>query len=119
MRSCFARRCAIATLVGAAAISDRAYKNGCAEKIKKSREKLAIDLKNLSFSVLNSHGNFLLATPPQGNAEYLYLQLKARGILVRYFKQPGLENKLRITVGTEEQNQTLLKALQAIENNKH
>ena len=110
---------AIATLVGAAAISDRAYKNECAEKIKKSREKLAIDLKNLGFTVLNSHGNFLLATPPKGNAEYLYLQLKVRDILVRYFKQPRLEDKLRITVGTEEQNQTLLEALQAIENAKY
>lgn len=110
---------AIATLVGTAAISDRAYKNECAEKIKKSREKLAIDLKNLGFTVLNSHGNFLLATPPKGNAEYLYFQLKVRGILVRYFKQPRLEDKLRITVGTEEQNQTLLEALQAIENEKY
>lgn len=110
---------AIATIVGAAAISDRAYKNECAEKIKKSREKLAIDIKNLGFTVLNSHGNFLLATPPKGNAEYLYFQLKVRGILVRYFKQPRLEDKLRITVGTEEQNQTLLEALQAIENEKY
>ncbi|VEP16690.1 Histidinol-phosphate aminotransferase 1 [Hyella patelloides LEGE 07179] len=106
---------AIATLVGAAAISDRAYKNECAEKIKKSREILTANLKNLDFTALKSHGNFLLATPPEGNAEHLYLQLKARGILVRYFKQFGLENKLRITVGTEEQNQTLLAALLAIE----
>ena len=105
---------AIATLVGTAAIRDRAYKNECAEKIKKSREKLAIALKNLGFTVPKSYGNFLLATPPEGNAEHLYLQLKARSILVRYFKQPRLEDKLRITIGTEEQNQTLLEALGAI-----
>ncbi len=75
---------AIATLVGAAAIRDRAYKNECAEKIKQSRAKLTIALQNLGFTVLNSHGNFVLATPPEGNAEHLYLQLKAQGILVRY-----------------------------------
>ena len=109
---------AIASLVGAAAISDRAYKNECVQKIKRSREKLAIDLSNLGFNVVKSHGNFLLATPPQGNAEYLYLQLKARSILVRYFNQPRLEDKLRITVGTEEQNQTLLEALKIIKNKK-
>ena len=102
---------AIATLVGAAAIRDRAYKNECVEKIKKSRAKLAIELINLGFTVLKSHGNFLLATPPAKNAESLYLKLKEQGILVRYFKQPGLEDKLRITVGTEQQNQTLLSAL--------
>ncbi|WP_019506654.1 histidinol-phosphate transaminase [Pleurocapsa sp. PCC 7319] len=103
---------AIATLVGAAAIRDQAYKNECAAKIKKSRAKLTSNLQSLDFTVLNSHGNFVLATPPEGNAEQLYLQLKAQGILVRYFKQPGLDDKLRITVGTEQQNQTLLKALQ-------
>ncbi|MGK7935528.1 MAG: histidinol-phosphate transaminase [Xenococcaceae cyanobacterium] len=102
---------AIATLVGAAAMRDRVYKNECAEKIKHSRAKLAIDLKNLGFTVLPSQGNFLLVTPPTGNAESLYLKLKEQGILVRYFKQPGLEDKLRITVGTEQQNQTLLEAL--------
>ena len=102
---------AIANLVGAAAIRDIDYKNECAEKVKYSRTKLALDLKNLGFTVLPSHGNFLLATPPAGNAENLYLKLKEQGILVRYFKQPGLEDKLRITVGTEEQNQILLLAL--------
>ena len=102
---------AIATLVGAAAMRDQAYKNECAEKIKKSRKHLTINLKNLGFTVLNSHGNFVLATPPEGNAADLYLQLKAHGILVRYFKQPGLEDKLRITVGTEEQNQSLIERL--------
>ncbi len=106
---------AIATMVGAAAMRDRAYKNLCAEKVKMSRTKLAVALKNLDFSVLDSQGNFVLATPPKGNAEQLYLELKARGILVRYFKQPGLEDKLRITVGTEEQNQTLIEALVSLQ----
>ena len=102
---------AIATLVGTAAIRDQAYKHKCAEQVKSSRAKLAIELKNLDFHVLNSHGNFLLITPPQRNAESLYLKLKEQGILVRYFKQPGLEDKLRITIGTESQNRTLLAAL--------
>lgn len=102
---------AIATAVGTAAMRDQAYKNACAEKVKKSRAKLTVELKNVGFQVLDSQGNFILGTPPQGNAEQLYLALKARGILVRYFKQLGLEDKLRITVGTEEQNQTLIEAL--------
>jgi len=44
------------------------------------------------------------------NAETLYMALKERGILVRYFKQSGLADKLRITVGTGEQNRSLLEA---------
>ncbi len=102
---------AIAIAVGTAAMEDQAYKNACAEKVKLSRKKLIVDLKNLGFTVLDSQGNFVLATPPEGNGESIYLALKERGILVRYFKQAGLEDKLRITVGTEEQNQALIEAL--------
>jgi histidinol-phosphate aminotransferase len=105
---------AIATHVGAAAMRDQAYKNECAEKVKQSRTQMSSDLKQLGFTVLDSQANFVLATPPEGNAEALYLALKERGILVRYFKQPGLDNKLRITVGTDDQNQALIEALQGI-----
>lgn len=102
---------AIATAVGTAAMRDQAYKISCAEKVKVSRSKLTLDLKNLGFTVFDSQANFVLATPPESNAEHLYLALKERGILVRYFQQPGLSDKLRITVGTDEQNQTLIEAL--------
>ncbi|MBI4783894.1 MAG: histidinol-phosphate transaminase [Oscillatoriophycideae cyanobacterium NC_groundwater_1537_Pr4_S-0.65um_50_18] len=107
---------AIACAVGAAAMRDQAYKNACAEKVKISRSKLTIDLKQLGFQVEESQTNFLLAQPPatgeaKNSAEQIYLALKQRGILVRYFKQPGLADKLRITIGTEEQNQMLLEAL--------
>ena len=102
---------AIAIALGTAAMRDQDYKNACVDKLKISRTKLAIDLKNLGFTVLDSQGNFVLATPPERNAESLYLALKELGILVRYFKQAGLEDKLRITVGTDEQNQTLMEAL--------
>ncbi len=102
---------AIACLVGAAAIRDQAYKNECANKVKASRTQLAADLKQLGFQLWDSQANFLLVQPPNHQAEQLYLALKARSILVRYFNQPGLDNKLRITVGTPEQNQLLIEAL--------
>jgi histidinol-phosphate aminotransferase len=100
---------AIACAVGAAAMRDQPYKNECVEKVKRSRTQLAIELKQLGFQVPDSQTNFLFVTVP--NAEALYLALKERGILVRYFKQPGLDDKLRITVGTDEQNQSLIEAL--------
>jgi histidinol-phosphate aminotransferase len=105
---------AIATAVGTAAMRDQAYKNACAERIKASRTRLFNDLKNLGYTVLPSQANFLLATVPSGvDAGQTYLRLKSMGILVRYFNEPGLTDKLRITVGTEEQNQTLIEALAA------
>jgi histidinol-phosphate aminotransferase len=102
---------AVAIHVGTASMLDQAYKNACAEKVKVSRKQLAIDLKNLGFSVRESHTNFLLVSIPDRQAERLYGGLKDRGILVRYFKQSGLEDKLRISVGTPEQNQILIEAL--------
>jgi histidinol-phosphate aminotransferase len=103
---------AIATLVGAAAMRDRAYKNSCAQKVIFSRQQLQKDLRELGFKVGDSHGNFLLATvPDRVNAEKLYLDLKEKGILVRYFNQSGLNDKLRITVGTDDQNRLLIEFL--------
>jgi histidinol-phosphate aminotransferase len=102
---------AIACAVGAAAIRDRVYKDECVEKVKRSRSLLAIELKQLGFEFENSQTNFLFVRPPKGNAEQIYLTLKNRGILVRYFKQSGLEDKLRISIGTDEQNQILIEAL--------
>ncbi len=102
---------AIAIALGAAAIRDQAYKISCIEKVKASRTQLKKDLAALGFTVHESHGNFVLITVLQDNAEAIYLALKARGILVRYFKQVGLTDKLRISVGTDAENQTLVAAL--------
>ena len=105
---------AVAIAVGTAAMRDRDYKNANAEKVKISRTKLTQDLKNIGFAVPESHGNFVLVTPPQGNAEQIYLKLKESDILVRYFNQAGLADKLRITVGTDEQNQALIDFLSTL-----
>lgn len=102
---------AIAILVGAAAMQDQEYKNACVEKILRSRSKLATELKKIGFHVRDSQGNFLLVTPPDNQAAAIYRALKQQNILVRYFDLPGLDDKLRITVGSEEQNQKLLQAI--------
>lgn len=106
---------AIAILVGAAAMRDWEYKNACAEEVKRSRSKLKQDLQSIGFNVRNSQGNFLLTTPPNNQAFTIYKTLKQNNILVRYFNLPGLDNKLRITVGTESQNQKLLQILSSLD----
>ena len=103
---------ALACAIGAAAMEDQAHKNANAEKVKASRARLAAALAQMGFEVWPSQSNFLLAQAPAGaKAEALYQGLKARVILVRYFKEPRLDDKLRITVGTDEQNEMLLAAL--------
>ena len=106
---------AIAILAGAAAIKDQIYKNDCADKVKRSRVKLKQELETIGFEVRDSQGNFLLTTPPDNQAAAIYQFLKERNILVRYFDLPGLNDKLRITVGTESQNQKLLEMLRSFD----
>ncbi|MGD1849624.1 MAG: histidinol-phosphate transaminase [Cyanophyceae cyanobacterium] len=104
----------IATRVGAAAMGDQAYKNECCHKVKESRQILSDKLAQLGFTVpKNPRGNFLLVTPPPGSLDASQLQtgLKLRNILVRYFAEPGLNEKLRITIGTDDQNQKLIDTL--------
>jgi len=102
---------AVACAVAAAAVEDQAHKTANVEKVKASRGKLAADLVKLGFKVWPSQANFMLVRPTDGNAERLYRELKDRRILVRYFKEPRLEDKLRISVGTDDQNAALVKAI--------
>ena len=97
--------------IGAAAIEDQSYKNANAEQVKKTRARLASELACLGFRIWPSQANFILVRPPRGDAERLYLSLKERGILVRYFKQPHLDDKLRISIGTDEQTEILIETL--------
>ena len=102
---------AIAARVGAAAYEDIEYTRTVITKVRASRQSLTTELENLGYRVWPSEANFLLVKPGHQQARNLYQHLKTNGILVRYFDTPELSDKLRITVGTEEQNQRLLAAL--------
>jgi histidinol-phosphate aminotransferase len=105
---------AVTNRVGIAALSDQAWKDKNTRKVVKSRAKLAKNLDKLGFQIWPSQANFILARPLDGNAQFLYQALKKKGILVRYWNQPRLDDKIRITVGTEEENQALVSAIQAL-----
>ena len=101
----------VALRLGAAAMNDQAWMKTNAEKIKASRAELAAVLGQVRFEIWPSQANFVLARPPEGDAGRVYAELRDRGILVRYWDRPRLEDKIRITVGTDEENWALLDAL--------
>jgi histidinol-phosphate aminotransferase len=84
-----------------AAIDDQAWLKENVRRCNATRERLTRGLVELGFEVIPSHANFVWCTHPQKNAESLYQQLKANGILVRYMKYPGWGDGLRISVGTD------------------
>ncbi|MBI5723396.1 MAG: histidinol-phosphate transaminase [Planctomycetes bacterium] len=99
---------AAAAAVATAAIFDQPHKTENARKVKLTRKTLTDGLARLGCKVWPSEANFVLARPPAGDARRIYQTLKDRGILVRYFDEPRLDDKLRITVGSDEQNAALL-----------
>jgi histidinol-phosphate/aromatic aminotransferase/cobyric acid decarboxylase-like protein len=94
-------RLAIAGAV--AAIGDQAYFDGTRQAVMRSREALCTALSGLGFEVLPSAANFVFARHRQHDAAELAAALRQRGIIVRHFKLPRIDQHLRITVGTDAQ----------------
>ncbi len=97
-----------------AAIEDREWFERTRQAVIRTRTKLIRDLESLGFEVLPSSANFVFACHPQHDAEKSVLALRQRGIIVRHFKAPRIEQFLRITVGTDEQCAALIVALKEI-----
>ncbi len=75
-----------------------------------SREALSASLQALGFEVLPSAANFVFARHPRHDAGQIASTLRER-VIVRHFKQARIDQFLRITIGSPEQNQALLDAL--------
>lgn len=76
------------------------------EMLIKAREKMTIELKKLGASVIPSSANFLLFTVP--SSYEVWQSLLDQGVLIR---DVGLSGYLRVTIGTDEENERFLNAL--------
>jgi histidinol-phosphate aminotransferase len=105
---------AVSIAAAGAALGDQGYAREQWTRVERERTRMTSELGRRGFDVIPSRGNFLLATTPgAGPARPLYEALKSRGVLVRFFEKPGLHDKLRITIGTPDENTGLLAALDA------
>ena len=105
---------AVAQVSGAAACRDVAYYVGTSKKVAEEREAFYNFLKDKGFYVIKSQTNFLFAKKDGIAGEDLYKGIKAEGLLIRHFKTPGIEDFVRITIGTKEQMAELRKAFEKI-----
>jgi histidinol-phosphate aminotransferase len=99
---------------GVAAMEDRDHFEQTRRAVIASRERLIADLAGLGFQVLPSGANFVFARHPGRDAGELAAALRARNIIVRHFKQPRIDQFLRITIGTDAQCAALVGALKEI-----
>ena len=105
---------AVSILAATAAIEDQEYARMTWDNIRTERERVTAELEALGWGVIPSQANFVLATVPGGHGREAYLGLKRMGILVRFFDKPGLNDKLRITIGTGQENNALLGGINAL-----
>lgn len=102
-------------IVGAtAAIDDREHLEQTRQAVMRSRVALIAQLEQLGFDVLPSAANFIFARHPQRDAAALAGQLRERQIIVRHFRQPRINQHLRISIGTDPECAALVDALRTI-----
>jgi histidinol-phosphate aminotransferase len=105
-------RLAIAGAV--ASFADEEYFRRTCQAVIASREELVRQLARLGFEVLPSAANFVFARHPQRDAAQLAAALRERAIIVRHFRQPRIDQYLRISIGTDAECQALVQALEQI-----
>lgn len=97
--------------LGVESLKDEAYFQETVGKIVKTRVWFEEEMRKLGFEFPDSKANFIFATHKNAAAEDIFKAAKEKNIYVRYFKQPRIDNYLRITIGTDEEMQQLLQFL--------
>lgn len=104
----------MALAAGEAALGDMDWMRGNARRIRATRARLVERLAEFGFRCLPSQANFVLASVGYPRAKEFYEELKARGILVRYFEQDAVRDGVRITIGTDAEVDALISALEEL-----
>lgn len=97
--------------VGTASIEDNGYFTGVIDKIINTRMRLTNELRTLGFTVLDSSSNFVFATFEGKNMKDMFEYLKTKKVFIRYFNLPRIDNYVRITIGTDEEIDILLREI--------
>ena len=104
----------LAQVMGETAIDEEKYFIEKRHDIIKTREYTEKRLKDLGFQMTNSKANFLFAKHSKISGFNLYSKLKDMGILIRQWYKPRISDYVRITIGTKEQMQSLINAIEEI-----
>jgi histidinol-phosphate aminotransferase len=100
--------------LGALAIEDRDYFEKTRSMIIKTRERTKEELSKLGFVFADSKTNFIFAMHPDRPGKELFEYLRQHDIIVRRFDLPRISEYLRISIGTDEEMDTLISVLKEI-----
>ena len=96
------------------AIKDEAYFQETRLKIINTRERVSKRLNEIGFKVIDSKANFIFISHSLFHASMLFQKLREKGILVRYFNKPRIDNFLRVSIGTDDEMNSFLKVIEEI-----
>ncbi|WP_138753789.1 histidinol-phosphate transaminase [Paenibacillus sinopodophylli] len=102
-------------LAGAvAALEDDAYFKETTASVIATRERVTAQLLAMNFKVTDSKANFVFISHRTLEAKVIFQQLRDKGVLVRYFNQPRIDEYLRVSIGTDEEMDAFIQALEQI-----
>jgi histidinol-phosphate aminotransferase len=103
----------LAQAAGIAALDDKDFVVRSLDLNERGLRRLTHSLRQMGFEVIPSHANFVMVPfENPGAAKSVFEGLLERGVIVRPLGAFGLTHCLRISIGTAEENQIFLDALE-------
>jgi histidinol-phosphate aminotransferase len=101
----------LAQAIALAAMGDLPWMQDNVRRIVATRERVVAELVKRGFRVVPSAANFLFIEPPDGAAADLFVRLRKKNVLVRYFPGGRTGAFLRVSIGTDAQMDAFLTAI--------
>ncbi|MDD6619730.1 MAG: histidinol-phosphate transaminase [Eubacteriales bacterium] len=101
----------VSIAMGTASVRDNEYFKATCKRIIDTRERFTKEMKELGFKLLDSSTNFIFATHSDLSMKDMFEHLKTKNVFIRYFSLPRIDNYTRITIGTDEEMDILLKEI--------
>jgi histidinol-phosphate aminotransferase len=109
---------ALAQAGGLAALEHWPLVTEACARVRATRQRVFEALIKRGWNVFPSSGNFLLAKPAVSDAVHWMAALRQKAILVRHFAGSRVEDRLRITIGTEAEMDRFLQVVDELSNGK-
>lgn len=93
----------LSLIAGVESVKDKEYFEECNKKIIATRERISVELKKLGFKVIPSKTSFVFVTHNAIGGQEYYNELRKKGVLTRYYNQPKIDDYVRISIGTDEE----------------
>ncbi|NJD04218.1 MAG: histidinol-phosphate transaminase [Ruminiclostridium sp.] len=104
----------LAIAAGIEAFRDVEYFEAARKKVMGTRERVSAEMAAMGFNVIDSKANFIFTSHPFVKAAAIFALLREKGILVRYFNKPRIDNYLRITMGSNTEMDVFLATVKDI-----